>query len=103
MFGCPNKNYRTYLVIVAASHVDCVSQRANQQLDFSRLFQQYNVALVEKVLDKPSLVFQLNPTIILDMLLESQIVLRSCIVVIEKYRQVGQQKGVDSAGKEQAF
>lgn len=61
------------------------------------------MVLVEKVLDNPSLVFQLNPNIILDMLLESQCVLRSCIVVIEKYKPVAQQEGVDSIGKEQAF
>lgn len=59
--------------------------------------------LVEEVLDQPSRVLQLNRNMIVDTLLEIQTVLKSCIVIKEKYEQVAQQKSVDSAGSERAF
>lgn len=59
--------------------------------------------LVEEVLDKPSRALQLNRNIIVDVLLEIQNVLKSCIAVKEKYEQMVQHKSVDSAGSEKAF
>lgn len=59
--------------------------------------------LVEEVLDQPSRVLQLNRNIIVDILLEIQTVLKSCIVKKEKFDQVAQPKSVDSASSEKAF
>ena len=59
--------------------------------------------LVEEILDKPSRALQLNRNIILDILLEIQNVLKSCIAVKEKYEQMVQPKSVDPAGSEKAF
>lgn len=59
--------------------------------------------LVQEVLDKPSRVLQLNRNIIVDILLEIQIVLKSCMVMKEKYDQIVQHKSDDSTGSEKAF